>query len=159
MHRNAARPALAAGFVLLALLVAGCGSSSSGGSSSATTTPSTTTAAATTAAPATGPVKVDLTEWKIAPAAATATAGKVTFDVHNSGAATHEMVVIRTDKGAANLGTGARVPETGSVGETGDVAAGKSKSVTLKLKPGHYALICNIAGHYSSGMHTDFTVN
>ena len=31
--------------------------------------------------------------------------------------------------------------------------------VTLSLTPGHYALICNIPGHYSSGMHTDFTVS
>ena len=28
---------------------------------------------------------------------------------------------------------------------TGDIAAGKSKSVTLTLKPGHYALICMVS--------------
>jgi len=36
--------------------------------------------------------------------------------------------------------------------------AGAGKALRLKLKPGHYALICNIPNHYSAGMHTDFTV-
>ncbi len=47
--------------------------------------------------------------------------------------------------------------ETGSVGEV-EVASGKTKSLKLKLKKGHYALICNIGDHYSEGMHKDFTV-
>lgn len=84
--------------------------------------------------------------------------GKVTFNVKNVGRLVHEFVVIRTDKPANGLGTGPRVPENGNVGETGDVQAGASKTLSLKLKPGHYALICNIPNHYSSGMHTDFTV-
>ena len=44
------------------------------------------------------------------------------------------------------------------VGETGDLAAGASKTITLKLAAGHYALICNLPGHYQAGQHTDFTV-
>ncbi len=84
--------------------------------------------------------------------------GKVTFNVKNVGHLLHEFVVIQTDKRANGLGTGQRVPEGGNVGETGDVQAGSSKSVSLKLKPGHYALICNLPGHYAAGMHTDFTV-
>ncbi len=27
------------------------------------------------------------------------------------------------------------------------------------LKPGHYAIVCALPGHYQSGMYTDFTVN
>ncbi len=27
-----------------------------------------------------------------------------------------------------------------------------------RLKKGHYALICNLPGHYQGGMHADFTV-
>ena len=84
--------------------------------------------------------------------------GKVTFNVKNVGQLVHEFVVIRTDKPANGLGTGARVPENGNVGETGDVQAGAAKTLSLKLKPGHYALICNLPHHYSAGMHTDFTV-
>ena len=84
--------------------------------------------------------------------------GKVTFNVKNVGRLVHEFVVIKTDKPANGLGTGPRVPENGNVGETGDVQAGAGKTLSLKLKPGHYALICNIPNHYSAGMHTDFTV-
>jgi len=89
----------------------------------------------------------------------TAPAGKVTFNADNTGSVVHEMVVIRTDKPADKLGTGARVPETGAIGETGDVKVGEKKSVSFKMKPGHYALICNLPGHYASGMRADFTVN
>lgn len=84
--------------------------------------------------------------------------GKVTFDVKNVGRLLHEFVIIKTDKPANGLGTGPRVPESGNVGETGDVEAGAGKTLSVKLKPGHYALICNIPNHYSAGMHTDFTV-
>jgi hypothetical protein len=83
---------------------------------------------------------------------------KVTFQVSNVGQLPHEFVVLKTDKSANDLGTGSRVPEDGNVGETGDVQTGDSKTLKLKLKPGHYALICNLPGHYAAGMHTDFTV-
>ncbi len=139
--------------------LAACGSSSSG-SSSTEKSVAAAPAAATTTTPATsGPVKVALSEWAITATPATAAAGKVTFDVTNTGKLPHEMVVIKTDKAAGALGSGARVPEAGSVGETGDLAPGKSASKTFKLKAGNYVLICNIAGHYSSGMHTAFKVS
>jgi uncharacterized cupredoxin-like copper-binding protein len=68
------------------------------------------------------------------------------------------MVVLRTDKPAGSLLNGARADETGNVGETGDLAPGASKTVSVKLKAGHYALVCNLPGHYSAGQHIDFTV-
>jgi uncharacterized cupredoxin-like copper-binding protein len=129
--------------LLAAAAIAGCGGSSD-------------------AKPATerggDPVAATLNEWKVSTSSPKATAGKVTFDARNTGATPHELVVIRTDKPAASLGKGARVPEKGNVGETGDLAPGASKRVTLTLKPGHYALICNLPGHYVQGMHTDLTV-
>lgn len=105
-----------------------------------------------------GAVAVTLTEMKIVANPNTEKAGEVAFDVKNAGQIVHEMVVLKTNKPAGKLGTGATVPETGKVGETGDVAAGKSKSLKLKLAAGHYALICNIPGHYTAGMYADFTV-
>lgn len=159
-----AKPLTAAALVLATGALMACGSSSdatttTGAASLIDPTSAAATGAGTAAAATAGPVAVKLSEWAIAPTPAGAKAGKVTFDVTNSGSAPHEMVVLRTDKGAADLGKGARVPETGSVGETGDVASGKSKTVTLKLAKGHYVLICNIPGHYAAGMHTDFTVS
>ncbi|MEA2312683.1 MAG: hypothetical protein QOE28_2651, partial [Solirubrobacteraceae bacterium] len=35
---------------------------------------------------------------------------------------------------------------------------GAAKALTLNLKPGHYALICNLPGHYTAGMYADLTV-
>ena len=64
----------------------------------------------------------------------------------------------RTAKPAGSLLKGARADESGNVGETGDLKAGASKKLTLNLKPGHYALICNLPGHYKAGQYTDFTV-
>jgi len=87
-----------------------------------------------------------------------AAAGKVTFKVHNAGTVTHEFVVLKTNKPAGDLLKGAEADETGNVGETGDLKAGTSKTLSLNLPPGHYALICNLPGHYKAGQHTDFTV-
>ena len=103
-------------------------------------------------------VGVSLREFAVNTTASTAATGKVTFNVRNTGKVTHEFVVLRTAKPAGSLLKGARAAESGNVGETGDLKAGASKKLTLNLKPGHYALICNLPGHYKAGQHTDFTV-
>jgi uncharacterized cupredoxin-like copper-binding protein len=103
-------------------------------------------------------VGVSLREFAVDTTAARAAAGRVTFNVRNTGTVTHEFVVLKTARPADQLLKGARADESGNVGETGDLKAGASKSITLKLAPGHYALICNLAGHYKAGQHRDFTV-
>jgi uncharacterized cupredoxin-like copper-binding protein len=104
--------------------------------------------------------KVTLSEFKISASPKSVSAGKVTFTVKNKGDIAHEMVVIKTSTAASKLKVAGnnRVSEKGSVGESGDLAGGKSKKLTLNLKKGHYVLICNIPGHYKGGMHADFTV-
>jgi uncharacterized cupredoxin-like copper-binding protein len=68
-------------------------------------------------------------------------------------------VVIKTNRPASDLPIkNGRADEAGNIGETGDLKAGASKSVTLKLPAGHYALICNLPGHYLAGQHSDFRV-
>jgi uncharacterized cupredoxin-like copper-binding protein len=129
---------------------------------SSTTTPvipAATPAATAKPAPALAhSVGVSLHEFKVDATTTAAAAGKVTFSVRNTGKITHEFVVLRTSKPAGALMNGARADESGNVGETGDMAAGTSKRLTLNLKPGHYALVCNLPGHYKAGQHTDFTV-
>jgi uncharacterized cupredoxin-like copper-binding protein len=103
-------------------------------------------------------IGVNLREYTVNPSSKVGQAGKVTFNVQNSGTVTHEFVVIRTDKPAGSLLKGARADETGNVGETGDLKPGQAKTISLNLAAGHYALICNLPGHYAAGQHTDFTV-
>jgi uncharacterized cupredoxin-like copper-binding protein len=113
----------------------------------------------TPATPATaGPIKARLSDFKIAPSVSTAPAGKVTFVATNAGHVTHEMVVVRTDKRPGQLLHGARASEAGSVGEIGEFKPGLTKRVTLRLKPGHYLLLCNVAGHFKAGMFKNFIV-
>jgi uncharacterized cupredoxin-like copper-binding protein len=89
-------------------------------------------------------------------------AGTVTFTVKNTGAATHELVVLRTDLAddqlQPNPDEAGKVEEDGGLGESGDLAPGTTGTFTLTLTPGHYVLICNEPGHYAAGMHTTLTV-
>jgi len=74
------------------------------------------------------------------------------------GSGEHELVVIKTSTKASKLKvSGGKASEKGTVGEV-ELGKGKSKNLTLNLKKGHYALICNMPGHYKGGMHVDFTV-
>ena len=102
---------------------------------------------------------VRLSEFKVSPSPKTVSHGKVTFTVKNAGDMEHELTVIKTSKSASKLPvSGNRASEKGKVGEVEDIAAGKSKKLSLNLKAGHYVLICNIPGHYKAGMRSDFTV-
>ena len=94
--------------------------------------------------------------------------GTVTFVVTNEGTETHEFVVLRTDSPADSFpivsfeGEPNRIDEDASgvtnVGETGDMEPGTTMALSLDLAPGHYAVVCNLAGHYAMGMHQDFNV-
>lgn len=157
LQRGAAALALPA-----ALVVSGCGSSDS--STQAAATPAATPTATATAAPATtavrdGALTVKATEYAFSPTAITADAGKLELTLDNAGAIEHEVVVLKTDEPADGLkGSGGRVSEDDSVGEVSETPAGAKKSTTLDLKPGRYVLVCNIPGHYMSGMRATLTV-
>ncbi len=97
-------------------------------------------------------------EYSMVPEPAEIPSGALTFAIVNDGTIEHEMVVIKTDKGAANLTTGDEADETGAVDEI-TLAAGESGDLKVDLEPGNYALVCNLPGHYSNGMYADFTVN
>ena len=99
-----------------------------------------------------------------------APAGPVSFLITNAGTVDHEMVVLKTDKPADSFpitgfeGEPNRFDEDAkgltNVGETGDPAMkpGTSKMLTIDMAEGHYAIVCNLNGHYASGMHQDFWV-
>jgi uncharacterized cupredoxin-like copper-binding protein len=156
-----------------ALLAAGCGGgngsqdSGNGGSGTAETTSTSTTAG--TSAPATGSarsganaVAVRMKEFAFVPGNVTAQAGKVTIAARNTGSVPHELVLLKADRppgalpakgaGAAEDGPGVRV-----LGRTGHVAPGASGRLTENIRPGVYVMICNLPGHYRSGMYGSFT--
>ncbi|WP_018152651.1 plastocyanin/azurin family copper-binding protein [Leeia oryzae] len=108
-------------------------------------------------------IKVLLTDTSIKLDAQTVKPGKVMFDVINStdSKMPHEMVVLHTDQDDSKLPVkGARVEEGKfkNMGEAHDMKPGVEKKLAMKLKAGHYDLICNIPGHYAMGMHTSLQV-
>ena len=99
-------------------------------------------------------------EFTLAAKPASQSAGKVTFAVANVGKVVHEMVVVPAPNGAAGLkqpdGTAS---EAGAAGEVADLGPGKTGRLTVTLPAGKYVLLCNLPGHFASGMYADFTVS
>jgi uncharacterized cupredoxin-like copper-binding protein len=107
----------------------------------------------------------------------TTKAGDVTFVVKNTGTIEHEVIVEKLGSGQSwdklpvvdsgdppsSVASGAdKVDESGSVGETGDpnLKPGDTRTFTVDgMTAGQYALVCNIAQHYSMGMRAPFTVS
>jgi len=112
----------------------------------------------------TGPttVTVDLAKtgpFSLEPSVTTVPAGKTTFNAINDGMMVHELVILQTDKTIQQLTKpDGRADEATNIKETGDIEAGKSKSISIDLKPGHYWLICNLPGHFAGGMYKEFIV-
>ena len=107
-------------------------------------------------------VNVTLSEWAIAPSASSASAGEITFKANNIGTMEHEFIVIKTDTPADKLtinGTKVDEDDAGEVIGEIEVDAGKDASDSWELDAGKYVFICNIEGHYESGMYAGFTVN
>ena len=116
----------------------------------------------TAAAPAKA-VNITVSEFKIAADAIKVAAGDVSFTIKNDGKATHEFVVVRTDLAPEALPKNAdgEVTEGGpltAVDEVENIAPGTSKTLTVTLAPGKYAVFCNLPGHYAGGMHSGFDV-
>jgi uncharacterized cupredoxin-like copper-binding protein len=92
----------------------------------------------------------------------TVAAGDVDFAVDNHGPVSHELIVVR--------GIAANLPmrrdavtvdedaiEPSIVGALEPVGAGVHQ-LDVNLEPGRYVLLCNMNGHYRSGMHTEVVV-
>jgi uncharacterized cupredoxin-like copper-binding protein len=122
-----------------------------------------------------GGTRVDVTvqEFAVIPAASSAPAGDVTFEVTNKGPDdTHEFVVFKTDLAPDALPTAAdgSVDEEGEgvelIDEIEDIAVGDTPTLTVTLDAGSYVFICNIVeeeggetiSHYQQGMRVAFTV-
>ena len=160
-------PTLIAALLSVAAL-AGCGGEEAVEDAASTVEQEATQAAEPEATPAAedeadapaGAIDVALTEWDVEPAESSTQAGTVVFNARNAGNAPHELEVIATDTPAGDFpveGAVAKV-EGEAIGEVTGIAGGESKTLEVDLEPGHYALICNLPGHYEPGMHADFEV-
>jgi hypothetical protein len=173
--------------IVLALLLAGCGSDDGAGvrngggqSASASGSGSGTASGQAAACKPVGDagssdatIAVQLKEWSVLPARADVPAGAVTFDADNTGTDAHELVVVRADD-PATLPLAAdgtvdedKLPEGAFVGEIEPFPAKQHCTGTFQLTAGRYALFCNILGteadgtkenHYANGMRTAFEV-
>lgn len=93
----------------------------------------------------------------------TVKAGDITFEVRNASEGTiHEMVVLPYKDGETlpYLEDESRIDEeaAGHLGEVSELDPGTSGALRISLKPGKYALVCNIPGHYMNGMWAVLTV-
>lgn len=110
-----------------------------------------------------GGVAVTLDEYSVRVEPETK-AGLVEFKVRNVGQIEHELDVLRTDLDPDGLpvkDAEVRVRSAGItlVTKTGRIRAGDSAELSLLLRPGRYVLICNVPGHYQSGMRTALRVS
>jgi uncharacterized cupredoxin-like copper-binding protein len=149
---------VAAAIVIVGIVFAASGGDSKGTAAKTSAAPAATQKAATSAPVPSAKIAVTLEEFTITPSPAVGRAGTVTFRVHNGGAMRHEFVVLRTNKPADALLKGNEASEAGNVGEIPGLAPGATKTLRLPLKAGHYALICNMPGHYMAGQRVDFVV-
>jgi uncharacterized cupredoxin-like copper-binding protein len=140
-----------AGVVVAGALVAGCGSDPNDVAGGTSASPNAVTGTER--------------EWKIQADHKTIKAGDITFTFTNRGSVQHELLVIRTDLPVGGIPIGADGkfnegdPAAVNVGETGEYDVGKTSTFKVKLAPGKYQLVCNIANHYKNGMHIAFTVD
>ena len=135
---------------VLALFAAACGGGDDGDQGTPTGSGATT-------------VNVELKDFAITPEVSSATPGEVTFSATNAGPSEHELVVIKTDMAPDQLPVeGGAAEESGTdleaIGEIGEFASGGTETATFDLAAGNYVLICNVPGHYQSGMAVGFEV-
>ena len=89
-------------------------------------------------------VGVGAREYRLAAYRTSVPRGTVRFNLANYGEDGHDLVV-RTSSGR-------------DLARTGEVRAGKRATLALRLAPGSYRLICDLADHEARGMRTTFRV-
>lgn len=134
--------------------VAPVSSSTSESSSASAATPDATTLA------------VSLREFHIDASSTMVTPGVKTLEIDNAGTVQHELLVFRSDLAPNAYPID---PTTGDINEDAagltkvsdgdnlDPSANQSRAVDLS-QPGTYTFVCNLPGHFRSGMVTTFTV-
>jgi uncharacterized cupredoxin-like copper-binding protein len=90
-------------------------------------------------------VKADTTSVK---------AGKVTFAVKNTGGTMHGLGIVADPAKAP----GGMLDDSAFLVKGKELAAGATDTVTARLEPGRYELVCFLPGHYAAGQKLAFQV-
>lgn len=130
---------------LLLLAIAGC--SAGGSATPSPTTPAASTPAASaptaSAATATNATPITVRDFKF-DTPDVAVTGQVALAVTNAGPTVHDLT-IRDSSGTV-------------LGETADLKAGDSETLTIDLPAGKYVIFCSLPGHESLGIKGTLTV-
>jgi plastocyanin len=94
-------------------------------------------------AAASNKVRVSEVEYKIQMPKTTLAPGRYEFEVENKGKIPHNLTIAGP----------------GGTEHTQDIAAGKSATLTVKLKSGSYDFYCSLPGHKAQGMDQKVTVS
>jgi uncharacterized cupredoxin-like copper-binding protein len=93
-------------------------------------------------------------------------AGKHEYTIINSGTVQHELLVFHTTIDPARLPLGPdgnideNAPGVDKISDGDNIDPGKGQTRTIDLSiPGIYVFVCNLPGHYKSGMFTKVTVH
>jgi len=111
-----------------------------------------------------GPATLQVTERDFTiKAPKQARAGDVELVVHNSGPASHELIVVREGRGGLPLRSDGLTVDEGALeqreaGALEPGTAGAMRKFDVHLGSGRYVLFCNMSGHYLGGMRTVLVV-
>jgi len=109
-------------------------------------------------------VAVEMGDFFVDAVPASVPAGTVTFQItpEPNPIVPHALTVLRTDLPPDELPTtpdgNADTIAEGIEIIYSEAGTGEYHTAKVELRPGSYALICNIGNHYSQGMHTGFEV-
>ena len=110
-------------------------------------------------------VHVDERDFGIHIPEVTLPAGHYVFVDTNHGPSPHELVMWKTALPADHIPLGANrkvnedSPVLASALDSGSsLNPGETRLLTTTLEPGHYVIVCNLPGHFMTGMHVDITV-
>jgi uncharacterized cupredoxin-like copper-binding protein len=117
------------------------------------------------AVPTAGAPHAALSEFKVDLSATTLPTGQLSITIDNAGTVPHELLVFRSELSAAAypLTAAGDIDEEGpsitkmSDGDNLDPGASQTRTVDL-TQPGKYLFVCNLPGHFASGMFTEVTV-
>lgn len=119
---------------------------------------------------------IEIREWNLTLSEEKIPAGEIEVTVKNKGKEVHEIVFIKLNTTDAvsrlPVGKNGEIDEKSMtwgklIDEVEGLESGKKEKITLNLKPGRYAVICNVVetepdgsieAHYSMGMSAQLTV-